>query len=500
MLYPAIQGPAIGTPSPTPSLIKTAYWKLDDNLPAPSPPGVGNTMLDATGRGNNILRYLLPAASTLNFAIGGNEAGAQLTNGIVGPSGIWHRILTAGEKSALNGGEIWPFNTTTTLRDAKAYYLLNEAGGSTSYADATGRGNTLTKQGTNATVRVAGPPGITFATQFDGTNYLSRAVTADLQGGNQAFTIATWINLATLGTTDQVQAWWGQFNNGIRVGSVVYYHFDNAAFQLDLGNDVDLYRNAGVVNKAFGTPSINTWYFILSQYDPTANLSSQTINNVSTNSLGPIQQPAQAAGKIGTNPLGAKFQVNPDFRALNASGWDLVGAAVNCNKATNGDMSIGNAAKTVWGWVKFDDFTTTSTVMGCVNLSGTVLDWCIQQSAGALLFLTGDSAGHFDSVTVPLADNNWHMFVCWFDKYGDGKIHLNLDNGAHVATPTIPTHTPATGSVAFVMGAATNTSTGSGFDQQLAGTLDGVGIANGTPTPNDIAALWNNGAGTDNYP
>lgn len=457
-------------------------------------------MLDATGRGNDLTRRMLPATSTLAFALGGNSAGAQLVTAAQAKWGIWKRILTTSEKAALATGIGWPFTGgNASLADASAYYLLGEAGGSTSYADSTGRGNTLAKAGTNATVQVAGPLGSDFATKFDGTNYLTRAITADLQGGNSAFTVAGWVNLTSKGSAAGVQAFWGQFDNGIRLSTVVYFHHDNNAFQLDLGNDVDLYRNAGVVSSTFGSPSLSTWYFIVSQYDPTTNLSTQIINNASTNSIGPIQQPAQITGKIGPVPLGAKFQVNPDFRATNLSGWDLVGAAVNCSHAVNGDLSIGNAAKTVWGWVKFDDFTATQTVIGSFNLNGTVGDWLIQQSAGALSFILGDSAGHFDSVSVALADTGWHMFVAWFDKSGDGKIHLSLDNGALVATPVTPTHTPATGSVAFIMGAATDTSTGSGFGQQLTGTLDGVGIANGAPNAADISALWNGGAGTDMY-
>src|SRR6478735_4905939 len=372
------------------SLVTVAYWPLDDQLPTSS--GV-NTMVDSTGRGNDLTRRMIPAVSTLAFALAGNSAGAQLTTGRLAKWGKWNRVLTTAEKTALLAAEGWPFSTTTSLQDAVAYYLLNEAGGSSSYADATARGNTLTKAGASATVRVAGPLGSDFATQFDGTNYLTRAATTDLQGGNATYTIAGWVKLDSLGAAGSVQAFWGQFDNANRIGNVVYYHRDNTAFQGDLGNDVDLYRNAGVVSTNAGAPTTGVWYLLLYEYNGATNTLTEEVNGTA-NSLSTIQQPDRVTGKIGSSPIGAKFRVNPDYRATNQSGWDLVGAEVCCTKAVNGDLSIGNTAKTVWGWVKFDDFTTTQSVMGCFNLTGTSGDWMIQQSAGVMAFVLGDSAGH----------------------------------------------------------------------------------------------------------
>lgn len=87
--------------------------------------------------------------------------------------GRWNRLLTAGEKTALAGKEYWPFNTTTTLRDALAYFLLDEAGGSMTYVDSTSRSNDLTATGT--TVQVAGPAGTDYGTQLGSGIFLTKA-------------------------------------------------------------------------------------------------------------------------------------------------------------------------------------------------------------------------------------------------------------------------------------------------------------------------------------
>lgn len=479
-----------GGPLNLPAIMKnaTAFWGFDDA-------SLGATLFDSTGRGNNLVRHMLPAASTLEFAIGGNEAGGQLTTGELAKWGIWNRVLTSAELTALATGIGWPFTGgNASLADAKAYYLLDEATSATSFADATGRGNTLALAGTGTTTKVAGPLGTDFSAKFTGTQWLQRAATADLAPGNTAHTICGWVQLDALGSTQQV--FWGQFNAGIRTGDVVYYHETFGWMNWDFGNDTDLYRNAVTMASNFGHPTTGVWMFIACTYDPTpaGNVMSQSVNSSTPNQLVHIQQPYQDTGKILPGTSG-HFQVNPNGNTLQLSGWDQVGSAGWAGLPANADLSIGNNAKTVWFWIKMDDTSTTQTIAGFFDTPTNKIDWVFQAGGNTIVFLLGDATTHFDDIVGPLADTSWHLVVAWFDKNGDGKLHMNIDHGAHVPTPVATTHTPAASTTPFMMGAATNTGGASGFLQQFKGSLDGFGIANGVPTQADLDALWNNGNG-----
>jgi hypothetical protein len=107
-----------------------AFWRLGDALSA--------NRRDSTGRGNDLICDLVPAPSAVSFTMAGNAAGWQILAGRLAKWGKWNRLLTSTEKSALAGGEAWPFSTTTSLRDAKVYYLLDEVSGATTFVDATG--------------------------------------------------------------------------------------------------------------------------------------------------------------------------------------------------------------------------------------------------------------------------------------------------------------------------------------------------------------------------
>ena len=478
-----------GGPLNLPVIMKnaTAFWGFDDA-------NLGTTIFDSTGRGNNLVRHMLPAASTLTFAIGANEAGTQLTTGSQAKWGIWHRALTSGEITALATGIGWPFTGgNSSLSDAAAYYLLNEASSSTTYADATGRGNTLTTAGTGNTTQVAGPLGSDFATQFAGTNWLQSAATADLAPGNTTHTIVGWVKLASL-VVNPEQVFWGQFNNGTRTGDVVYYNHAFGRMNWGFGNDTDLYRNALTICNNFGAISTGTWYFIVCTYDQVANTMTHSVNGTA-NVLSGVQQPTPGTGLI-VPGNSATFTPNIDANGTATSGWDVVGSASFASIAANADVGIGNNAKTVWFWVKMADHTTTQTLCGLYNVGGNVYDWVFQIAAGVLYLSTGNSAGqNSTTVTANITDANWHLVVAWFDKTGDGKVHMNVDHGAQVSTSATPSHVPATGSNPLMLGAALHTGTASGFDQQMNGQFDGFGIANGIPTSADLDALWNNGNG-----
>ena len=166
----------------------TAYWKFDE--PTPNTFSVPGTYADASGRGHMLTvnpTNIAPAASTGPFRIGANSSGGQTVNGSLAQWGKWNRILTTGEKAALAAGQTWPFSSTPSLQSGcVAYYLLNEASNSTNYADATGRGNTLTRNGT--TTQVTGPGGSGNATSINGAYLERNPPTADLKSGNYNFT------------------------------------------------------------------------------------------------------------------------------------------------------------------------------------------------------------------------------------------------------------------------------------------------------------------------
>jgi hypothetical protein len=481
-----------------------AFWRLGDAL--------STNRRDSTGRGNDLMCDLVPAPSAVNFTMAGNAAGWQILAGRLAKWGKWNRLLTSTEKSALFHGEAWPFNKTTSLRDAKVYYLLNEASGAITFADATGRGNDLTRQGSAATLQVSGPLGTGYATQFPGSSYLSRAYTSDLQSGNFACTIAGWVYLDNVAANvnRQQQIFWGQFDGGLRTGAILYFHSwmsggSKQRFCADYGDDVDLRRNAVVVADNFVTLSSATWYWSMLEYDPVANTLSLSVNNHPPNTLSPIQQPTMVTGKIGD---ASRFYRNMQFDP--GSGWDHNKCGFVFKSPPGSDLQFGNNAKTVWGWLKLSQITinsptTTTTVMGIFDTSNNHLDWVIQWSIGLLHFVIGDSAGNFDSTAVPLNDTNWHLFVCWYDKDGDGKIHINLDHGAQVASKSV-TVTPATNTLSFVMGACNASGTTPGtpgtwrYDQNLDGILDAVGISTGVPSQSDLERLWNSGIGIQNSP
>ncbi len=100
------------------------------------------------------------------------------------------------------------------------------------------------------------------------------------------------------------------------------------------------------------------------------------------------------------------------------------------------------------------------------------------QRGDRLTFTAGNDAGGISFTSVAMANTSKHLFVAWFDKNGDGKLHLVLDNST-TATPVTPSQTPATSALSFIMGGCHN---GAGFGQQLEGTLDAVGIADGVPS------------------
>jgi len=472
-------GRSPGTPLP-PVSNALAFWPM-----VPSSPS--SPIRDTTGRGNDLVRYMGPAISDVPLVIGANSTGGQALTGRVAQWGNWKRLLTPAEKAALRGGESWPFSTTPSLRDATVFYPLDEASNSATYADATGRGNTLVRVG--PTTQVSGPLGVGNAVHMAGASRLVlNPPTVDVQNGNIAQSISGWCYLDVLGASQQI--FYGQLDFAlIHLSNCLYYFSGTDRLQSDFCNNVDLYRNAVIVGNAAGAPGTGVWHHMLFSYDPETNLETLEIDGVA-DSLARVQQPVQLTG-----PNRAHFEVVPHFTGSGGatSGWDAVGAACHAYHTANADLRMGATSKSMWGWVTAADFAATQTIMGAAhNAAGAEIDWLIQIAGGLMYFSIGDGAGGLQFITVPLADTAWHAFICWYDS-GANTININIDNGAHVASAVRTVG--ASGPLSFAMGALTQDAAPGGFAQQLRADVGMGGVSAGVPSGADITRLWAYGSG-----
>ena len=471
----------------------TAFWRFGDPLSS-------NKLVDALGRGNDLTPFLRPAPVTLDFRMGSSNNPMQQLFGALAKWGKWNRALTPAEKNALFVGEAWPFVTTASLKDAVAYYLLDEVTGALSYNDATGRGNVLRSAGTPS--RTTGPGGAN-ATLFEAGDSLWRPYTSDLQTGNYPWTIAGWVKLSSPIVTAAVrqQIFWGQWQtSGQTSGTNVY--FDSTAanlhsFCVDGGFPDYISQGPAVTNTSVLNPSADTWYFILTEYEPMANLLSLTVDNqpASTASLGPIQQPVPVPGRVG---YGSHFRLNPPFAFGTQSGWDgpawTDGSCYAAMRRT-ADVSFGNDSFTVWGWIKCDETTATQAVIGIFDPNIDAVEWAVQISAGKLFWVIGNGGNGYEFNNATSIDTNWHLFICWYDK-ANSKICVSLDSAAPAEKVIAITPGAMYGNARLLVGAASrNDTAGEPIGQQFRGTLNAVGIASGVPSATDRAALWNGGAG-----
>lgn len=470
----------------------TAFWNFGDAI-------TSATLVDASGNGQSLTPYLRIGDCTAIFTMGSNASASpgQFAYASLKGWGVWHRLFTADEKTlAATAGTYYSGFTQAMKDDCKAYYLLDEAGGSSSYADATGRGNTLSVGGSGATVRVNGPAGVgDNATKLIGTNDLFRNNPGDdLQSKQRTTTIAGWVSLQSKpsGPNDQ-QCFWGQLVNSSEIfGKTAYFApaSDRFCSDGDAGDTAKL--NQGVVTvEASTAPTLNQWYYLILEYDITANVNTISVDNGTATSIGPILQPTVVSGKIGS---GSKFYNNPEFTfgPPGVSGWDyspdhyVVGngrATVAAAAATQ----FGSTAKTVWGWYKASDTNTYQTLLG--YFSQHEVDWVVQLFAHELYLVMGHDQA-FVKVAVPHDDNTWHLFTAWRDS-GANKIKIRLDNGT-TQEATGPT-TPQTISSPLCVGC--DGPTDFFYTHAYTGALNIVGVATGIPDASDLATLWNGGAG-----
>lgn len=476
----------------------TAFWPLGDSLSS-------NKLMDTMGRGNDLTPYLRPAPVTLDFRMGSSNNPAQQLFGALSKWGKWNRLLSSTEKGALYAKQSWPFSATPSLSDAAVYFLLDEPTGSASYADATGRGNTLLSQGTPT--QTAGPLASDKGTLFGAGDSLWRPATSDLQTGNHPWTVCGWVKLSSPIPSGELtqQIFWGQWQtHGQTSGTNIYFDQTTtgfATFCVDGGFPNSLAQGPAITNTKFMNPAAETWYFILTEYDPEANALSLSINNQTslTSSLPLIQQPIPAVGKVG---YGSRFFLNEQFNFGANNGWDRPPSPDGSCHAfldRNSDVSFGNNSFTVWGWFKTKDMLATGsnpqTLVGIFRPSPSAIEWVVQltRSNGKcyLWWVVGDGGAGYNAVSVEVTNIDWNFFACWYDK-STGSIHLKLNDASPLSSAITVTPGCMYGSARLTLGAASRTA---GDGQQFEGMLNAIGVARGVPTTSDLSMLWNGGNG-----
>ncbi len=462
-----------------------AFWRLGDDHRA-------RVLRDTTGRGNDLSPYLRANPCTADFRLGTTKANAQWARASLKGWGKWDRRLTAAEKTALASREYWPFDATNTLRDAAAYFLLDEPSNSVVYVDATQRGNNIVAM--TGTTQVNGPGGVgDRATAFPVGVWLQRATPlVDLQSSSErSLTIAGWVCLNTKAPGTQ-QVFWSQFDSGDDCGVNVYYDQTSDRFWLDWGGGTGkpLNVNAVVGAMTLGSPNVGQWYHMIAEFDRDANEAALTIDNGVRERLGPVLQPVPDGV-----PTWSRFFLNPEHSfSGRQSGWDRQPGAVAPGNSfllceARADLRFGDNSKTVWGWFRTSDLTTTQTLAGFRSKANEI-DWLIQVSAQKIYFSVGTAF-----VTVPIVEaspGQNHLVVAWLDRAAN-QIRVCIDNGAQQsgAAPALGRRLP---SCSFRMGSDEHLN-GTGTGGQFVGSLSAWGVAEGVPNAQDLSTLWSGGNG-----
>jgi hypothetical protein len=276
---------------------------------------------DITGYGNidSARSFIIGAIYDENLA-----AISQFMNGVIDSTRIYSRALSATEVlSNYNSANIelqtrvgadtspddgswdaWAPITnetqilsqdTTLTEDLIAHWRLDEASGTRKDFRGT---NNLTDG--NTVTSAAGK--VNTAADFESTNseFLEIADNADLSTGDIDFTIATWVNLESIGAHRMIVS---KTDTGTNREFALYYHEDagsNDRFQLILYDS----GGTGVCASgatSFGAPSIDTWYFVVAWHDSTANTCSIQVNNgtVDSSSESGVSSDTSANFRIG---------------------------------------------------------------------------------------------------------------------------------------------------------------------------------------------------------
>jgi hypothetical protein len=490
-----------------------AFWSLND--------GSGATVVDATGRGNNLTPNTVPAVdAAAYFALGRNANDG--TQGFTGAMRSWGgagTLVTSAERDTLynSGSSALSWSSLAGTLQAKFRWWYDLAGtGVTVTTDQTGRGNTLTVAG-NSPTSVSGPGGVGNATHWNGSGQAYASSNTDLGFGNRYTYICGWVNVGspTATTVQAMLSKWQGLASGTCPECVCYIHASggNGQFWGDMGKGGDTEGPNHIANNAVVTHGTNlsgsTWYFVEWEYNaPDAALTgvpgqkwSLTVNRGTPVVVYPVAQPAAQSPLVATAvfPAVGAAGFTSGSTGLASGGtqaggvYDEAGYHYAAKTSPGADLKFGNNAKTVWFWIKLASRTTSQVPLGIYDPSGAVADWLIFYNTGnrhLSLQLSDGGGSNFAVADVLLDDASAHLVVAWYDKTGDNKLHIDLDHSALTNASAVLSFTPATTTKDFRMGSAIG-------GNQFEGTLDGVGIANGVPTQADLDYLWNSGNGRE---
>jgi len=157
-----------------------------------------------------------------------------------------------------------------------SYWKLDEASGNA--IDARGI-NELTAEGLpgSASGKVAN------CRTFNGTNQsFSRASNASVQVADIDFTVAGWINIANKDVPRTIAAKW---NSGAANSREFFLDYDSTLDRFRFTVSPNNSSAAIAVANAFGSPSSNTWIFVIGWHDSVANTINVQVNNGTVDSL-----------------------------------------------------------------------------------------------------------------------------------------------------------------------------------------------------------------------
>ncbi len=199
---------------------------------------------------------------------------------------IYNNDLSAGDTATLQNNinafySIWNTNTQSTLNDSLiSYWKMDESSGNALDAK---DGDNLTD---NATV-TTGTGIINGARFFTAANseYFSIADNAQLSVGDIDFTWTCWVNFSNI--TALIDN--GIFYKGNGTATTIEYFLrylttPTSLFQFGVSSDGGIGATLKTVNASnFGTPTTNTWYFVVAAHDSVNNLISIQVNNGTAN-------------------------------------------------------------------------------------------------------------------------------------------------------------------------------------------------------------------------
>lgn len=208
--------------------------------------------------------------------------------------------------------------STSPLRVGLAgYWRLEEASG-TRY-DYSKNGNHLTSNNSvGQTTGVSAYTGNCASFVLASSQYLSSGSTSSLQGGNKDYTIAAWVRMTTIATSQNVIT--KETSTSGQREYALFYQSPVLRFNVYTNNN----QAEQVSASNFGTVATNTWMFVLCWYDSTGKTANISVNNgaANTKSLTGVPQAAStAAFAIGRSSYpGFEFYLNGDCDEVGK--WD----------------------------------------------------------------------------------------------------------------------------------------------------------------------------------